>query len=285
MRARTANLKSVISPKFIVAPVLFTLLMACSYKGPNVKNAAQSTQPKTNWSGAFIHGSSSDIIGLVHIAEVFYGDGSFWSRGKPTALEKWINKRSQLHVRFISRGTKEKSVYLSPPHDIPAERVDSDGLFDQPMLLLDSDSKDTGIYLSAAERENLRRYLVEKGGFLFVDDSSRKRGEFYRSIRRTLEDLLPMCPIEPIPDDHDIFSCFYQMGGAPVGINAGNRPLALEGISINGRLTVLLSQRGYWDSFTGKSRHYSPGPMMFGTNMIVYAVTHGQISDHMAYSP
>ncbi len=285
MRARTANLKSVISPKFIAAYVLFTLLSACSYNGRNVKNAAQSTQPKINWSGAFIHGSSSDIIGLVHIAEVFYGDGSFWSQGKPTALEKWINERSQLQVRFISRGTTVKPVYLSPSHDTPVEKVDSDGLFDQPMLLLDSDSKNTGIYLSETERENLRRYLVEKGGFLFVDDSSRKEGEFYRSIRRTLEELLPMYPIEPIPDDHDIYSCFYQMGGAPVGINARSRPLALEGISINGRLAVLISQRGYWDAFTGRSRHYSPGPMMFGTNMIVYAVTHGQISDHAAYSP
>ena len=130
-------------------------------------------------------------------------------------MEKWINKRGQLHVRFISRGTSEKSVYLSPPHDIPAEKVDSDGLFDQPMLLLDSDSKDTGIYLSAAERENLRRYLVEKGGFLFVDDSSRKEGEFYRSIRLMLEEALPAYPIEPISDDHEIYGCFYQMGGPP----------------------------------------------------------------------
>ena len=285
MRVGTVKLNTVISPKFIAAYVLFTLLSACSYNGPNVKNAAQSTQPKINWSGAVIHGSSSDIFGRVHIAEVFYGDGSFWSRGKPTALEKWINKKSQLHVRFVPRGRSLKSVHLSPPSDIHPGKVDSDGLFDQPMLLLDSDSKDSGIYLSASELENLRRYLVEKGGFLFVDDSSRKAGEFYRSIRLVLEKALPAYPIEPISDDHEIYGCFFQMGGAPVGINAGSRPLALEGISINDRLAVLISQRGYWDSFTGRSRHYSPGPMMFGTNMIVYAVTHGHISDHAAYSP
>ena len=281
----TARLDTVTSPKLIVVSVLFTLLVACSYNGPIVENTARGTQSKMNWSGAFIHGSSSDIIGLVHIAEVFYGDGSFWSKGKPTALEKWINKRCQLRVRFVPRGTSLKSVHLSPPSDIHAEKVDSDGLFNQPMLLLDSDSKDTGIYLSAAERENLWRYLVEKGGFLFVDDSSRKEGEFYRSMRLMLEEVLPAYSIEPISDDHEIYNCFYQMGGAPVGINSGSRPLALEGISINGRLAVLISQRGYWESFTGRSRHYSPGPMMFGTNMIVYAVTHGHISDHSAYTP
>ena len=104
-------------------------------------------------------------------------------------------------------------------------------------------------------------------------------------MRLMLEEVLPAYPIEPISDDHEIYNCFYQMGGAPVGNNSGSRPLALEGISINGRLAVLISQRGYWESFTGRSRHYSPGPMMFGTNMIVYAVTHGQISDHSAYTP
>lgn len=115
-----------------------------------------------------------------------------------------------MQVRFIRRDTTEKSVYLPPPHDITAEKVDSDGLFKQPMLLLDSDSKDIGIYLSEAEHENLRRYLVERGGFLYVNNSSRKKGEFYRLIRRTLEEL-PMYPIEPIPVDHGVYSCFYQM--------------------------------------------------------------------------
>ena len=285
MSVTTAKLDTVIIPKLIVVSVLFSLLSACSYNAPIVKHAARGTQPEISWSGAFIHGSSNDIIGLVQIAEVFYGDGSFWSQGKPAALEKWINKRSQLQVRFISRGTTVNSVYLSSPHGTPAEKVDSDGLFNQPMLLLDSDSKNTGIYLSVAERENLRRYLVEKGGFLFVDDSSRKEGEFYRSIRMMLEEVLPAYAVEPIPDNHEIYSCFYHMGGAPVGMNSGSRPLALEGISINGRLAVLISQRGYWDSFTGRSGYYSPGVMRFGTNMIVYAVTHGHISDHAAYSP
>jgi hypothetical protein len=175
-----------------------------------------------------------------------------------------------------------KSVYLSPPRDIPAEKVDSDGLFNQPMLLLDSGSKDTAVYLSVAERENLRRYLVEKGGFLFVDDSSNTEGEFYQSIRRMLEELLPTYPVEPISEDHEIYRCFYHIGGAPVGMIPMIGPL--EGISINGRLAVLISRKGYWDYFTGRSMH-SPGVMMFGTNMIVYAVTRGRITDNSEYLP
>ena len=286
MSMTTAELNTVIFPKFIVVPVLLTLLMACSYNAQIVENAADGTQLDIDGSGTVIHGNGNNIIGLVHIAEVFYSDGSFWSQGKPTALERWINKRSRLQVRFIPQQTTVKSVYLSPPREIPAEKVDSDGLFNQPMLLLDSDSKDTEVYLSAAERENLRRYLVEKGGFLFVDDSSSTEGEFYRSIRRMLEELLPTYSIEPIPDDHEIYGCYYRMGGPPVGMS-GMRPIngSLEGISINGRLAVLISQRGYWDLFTGRIGYYSPGAMRFGTNMIVYAVTRGHISDNSEYSP
>ena len=283
MSMTTAELNTVIFPKLIVVSVLLTLLMACSYNTQIVENAADGTQLDIDGSGTVIHGNGNNISGHVHIAEMFYSDGSFWSQGKPTALGKWINKRSHLQVRFIPRGPKEKSVYLSPPRDVPAEKVDSDGLFNQPMLLLDG--KDTGVYLSVAERENLRRYLVEKGGFLFVDDSSNTEGEFYQSIRRMLEKMLPAHWIEPIPDDHEIYRCFYHMGGAPVGMIAMNCHRTLEGISINGRLAVLISRKGYWDYFTGRSGHYSPGVMMFGTNMIVYAVTRGRISDNSEYSP
>ena len=279
----TAELNMAIIPKLSVASVLLTLLMACSYNAQIVKNAAEGTQLDTDVSGAVIHGNDGNISGHVHIAEVFYSDGSFWSQGKPAALEKWVNKRSRLQVRFIPRRTTVKSVYLSPPRDIPAEKVDSDGLFNQPMLLLDSGSKDTAVYLSVAERENLRRYLVEKGGFLFVDDSSNTEGEFYQSIRRMLEELLPTYPVEPISEDHEIYRCFYHIGGAPVGMIPMIGPL--EGISINGRLAVLISRKGYWDYFTGRSMHYSPGVMMFGTNMIVYAVTRGRITDNSEYLP
>ena len=164
-----------------------------------------------------------------------------------------MDKQEKLLANSLYPSTNDSEIgLLVTPRDVPAEKVDSDGLFNQPRLLLDG--KDTEVYLSVAERENLRRYLVEKGGFLFVDDSSNTGGEFYRSIRRMLEGLLPTHSIEPISDDHEIYRCFYHIGGAPVGMISMIGPL--EGISINGRLAVLISRKGYWDYFTGRSGHY-----------------------------
>ena len=110
----TAKLNTVIIPKLIVVSILLTLLMACSYNTQIVENAADGTQLDIDGSGTVIHGNGNNISGHVYIAEVFYSDGSFWSQGKPTALEKWINKRSCLQIRFIPQQTTVKSVYLSP---------------------------------------------------------------------------------------------------------------------------------------------------------------------------
>ncbi|MDE0298442.1 MAG: DUF4159 domain-containing protein [Candidatus Poribacteria bacterium] len=279
------NTDKLTSTQPIVLSFLVTLLLAFGHNARVVANDANVTRLDFQENGKGVLGDRNNLSGHVNISEVFYNGGSFWSQGKPTALGEWMNKRSRFQVRFIPRDTTKKKIYLSPPRGIPWEEIDTDGLFKQPILFLDSDSRNSEIYLSEAECENLRHYLVERGGFLFVDDSSGIEGEFYRSIRRILEELLPMYPIEWIPDDHKMFRCFYHMGGAPVGMNPGNRPLALEGISINGRLAVVISQRGYWSLFTGSSEHYCPGAMRFGTNMIVYAVTNGNVSDKSEFSP
>lgn len=45
-----------------------------------------------------------------------------------------------------------------------------------------------------------------------------------------------------------------------------------------------MSQAGYWEVFTGRG-HYTPGALRFGVNIMIYAVTRGQIADRSAYTP
>jgi hypothetical protein len=143
------------------------------------------------------------------------------------------------------------------------------------MLLLSG--KDKPIRFTQEEIENLRKYLIERGGFLFINDAADTAGVVYRSIIRTLERALPEYSMELIPNDHETYNCFYKMNGPPA---MG----PLSGIFVNNRLAVLISNTGFWDTLTGEGP-YSPGVMRFCTNVVIYAVTHGQISDDSAYRP
>ncbi len=235
-------------------------------------------EPEAVDLGAAIQGNDRDIAGHIYLSDVLYSDGNFWSQGSPAYLEQWMNKRTKVNVRFMPQETLTKSVYLAPPVDVSLEGVDTEGVFKQPILLLSGGARP--IHLTSAEQQNLRKYLVEQGGFLFIDDILSSI-QFYESIHQMLEAVLPSYSIESIPNDHEIYHCYYQMGGPPAGSRAMYRPL--EGIFINGRLAVLINQRGYWEAFTGRGP-YSPGVLRFGVNLMIYAVTHGQIADRSAYN-
>ena len=250
---------------------------------PKAEEPKTVIQPEAEEIGAAIQGNYRDIAGYVYLSDILYSDGNFWAQGSPAYLEQWMNERTKVNVRFMSRDTSAKSVYLAPPVDASLDDVDTEGVFKQPILLLSGG--DRPIHLTPAEQENLRKYLVEAGGLLFIDDNAPVAGEFYRSVRRMLETVLPNHPIEQIPDDHEIYRCFYEMGEPPIGaLNPTWNNRTIEGISINGRLAVIMSQEGYWEVFAGRG-HYSPGALRFGVNIMIYAVTRGQIADRSAYTP
>ena len=98
------------------------------------------------------------------------------------------------------------------------------------------------------------------------------------------------------------------MGGPPIGFDiyhpgrtigfflTSGRPAYnlsrnfLEGIFIGDKLSVLIIRRDYMcamESISLPSRRvrYSPGVYRFMTNVAIYALTHGQISDYSGYVP
>ena len=239
------------------------LFVACARPG--------NIQPEFEEPRAIIQGDGANIKGEVHLSDILYSGGNFWAQGIPEQLEQWMNERTKVNVRFMPQPTTVKSIYLSPPTDVPLEQVHAEGMFKQPILLLTG--KNGQIDFTPAERENLRKYLVEQGGFLFIDYSSTTENEFYRSMRQMLETVIPTHSVKLIPNDHEIYNCFYQMSGPPVG-SAGYKPL--EGIFINSRLAVLINSMGYWSIFSGVSDYYSPGVLRFGVNLMIYAMTRCQ---------
>ena len=84
----------------------------------------------------------------------------------------------------------------------------------------------------------------------------------------------------------DLQSDMTSSGGAHVHRNG----TTLKGISIGGKLSVIIIRRDYMCSMESislpvRSVHYSPGVFRFMTNVVVYALTHGSISDYSDYIP
>ena len=148
--------------------------------------------------------------------------------------------------------------------------------------------------LKDSERKALRKYLVEEGGLLFIDTLPHRmwsadvpvcRWSF--RMKAELREILPEYGIKRIPNDHELYRCFYRLGGAPLTAITSQRTPYLEGIFIDGRLAVIYSERAYVGSMTREGAYWSPQLATFKlmTNIIVYALTHGGISDYSRYVP
>lgn len=115
--------------------------------------------------------------------------------------------------------------------------LESPRLFDFPFIYLSGDGEFPPF--TAAEVENLRRYLTF-GGFLFADANDGSDGAgFDASFRRELARVLPQSPLAPLPPTHVVFKSFFLLDAAPGRFL--NKPF-LEGAQINKRAVVMYSQ-------------------------------------------
>jgi hypothetical protein len=119
--------------------------------------------------------------------------------------------------------------------------------------------------------------------------------------------IMPEYHVGRIPNSHEIYHNFYQMGGPPIGFDiyqpgrtissfsthSSSSPPSrnfLEGIFIGDKLSVLVIRRDYMCameavSLPSRPTHYSPSVYRFMTNVAIYALTHGKISDYSGYVP
>ena len=152
--------------------------------------------------------------------------------------------------------------------------------------------------LSKSERDALRRYLIEDGGFIYFDDCGiyAPTQAFRKLFVAQLRYAMPEYSVDRIPNNHPIYNNYYHMGGPPVGLDIlwwGTHPQErnfLDGVTIGNHLSVLVSGRDYMCSMgtvslPGKPTYYSPGVYRFTTNVVVYSLTHGGISDYSHYVP
>ena len=251
--------------------------------------------------GGRVIGKGRDIRGVFRFTRIRHSLSDWWADASSlNALTKWLNERTKIKTDMNVEGGALKltdaNLFKTPfvfmtGHD--PSLVRSRNLLGRQYGGGKMDSR-----LTETEAANMRRYFVEKGGFLVFDDCgvNAPAQAMIRLFLAQMRYVMPEYQIERIPNDHEVYDNFYEMGGPPVGFDIfwwGTRPPKrnyLEGISVGEKLSVIVVRRDYMCamesvSLPTRSVHYSPGVYRFMTNVVVYALTHGSISDYSGYVP
>ncbi len=138
------------------------------------------------------------------------------------------------------------------------------------------------VQFNHAERENFGRY-VNNGGFVFVDDCNHDiDGLFARSFEQQMTDLFGPEALQKIPNDHPIYSSFFEFDGPPnttQELNGWGDDLVhkyLKAIEINGRIAVLYSNKDLgceWDYDFRNKRFMRTDNTRFAVNIVIYSMT------------
>lgn len=134
-------------------------------------------------------------------------------------------------------------------------------------------------FLSDAERQKLREYLLAGGMIIFNAGMGSK--PFYDSARREMELVLPEAPVQRLSPDHPIFNAYYDVGQVEyrravrdTGYTS-NEPW-LEGVTYNCRTVAVISRWGMevgWDPIEDEDvLAYRPeSAQRLGMNIVAYA--------------
>jgi len=251
--------------------------------------------------GGRVVGRGRDIKGVLRLVRLKHNLADWWD--DPTSvigIAQWLNANTQIRADMNVEGG---ALQLTDAYLLKAPLVLMTG--HDPALV----RKDLGRFQQAGqinlqerftqpERTALRKYLLEKGGMLFFDECGHNSVTFplKRKLISELQSALPEYLVMPIPDKHEIYTCFYSMGPPPGAAQfwihgvTGQIPKYLEGLFIDGRLAVVLSGRDYLCAaetikvHSGKICRVS-SVYRFLTNVVVYSLTHGKISDYSDYVP
>ena len=265
--------------------------------------------------GGRVVGRGRDIRGVLRFTRVRHSLSDWWTDASAlNTFTKWLNEKTQIRtdmnveggpLKFTDASLHKAPLLFMTGHDpaLARSKIPMSCQYGGSKSKLDN-------RLSETEAAALRRYLVEKGGLLIFDDCGFHAAaqSITRLFLANMRYIMPEYHVGRIPNSHEIYHNFYQMGGPPIGFDiyhhqgslshnlVNTRPSHvpsrnfLEGIFIGEKLSVLVIRRDYMcamEAVSPPSRpvHYSPGVYRFMTNVAIYALTHGKISDYSGYVP
>jgi len=250
--------------------------------------------------GGRVVGRGKDIKGVFRLVRVKHNLSDWWADSSSlNALAKWLNEKTQIKTDMNVEGG---AVKLTDANMMKSPLLWMTGhdptLVQSRSLVREGGGGKLDNQLSEAEATALRKYLVDKQGLLIFDDCgvNAPAQAMIKIFQAQMRLVMPEYGIERLPNDHEIYSNFYELGGPPVGFDIfwwGTRPPKrnfLEGISVRDKLVAMMIRRDYMCAMEAvnlptRSVNYSPGVYRWATNMVVYSLTHGNIADYKDYVP
>ena len=264
--------------------------------------------------GGSVVGKGRDIRGVFRFTRLRHDLSDWWTDASSlNAFAKWLNEKTRIRTDMNVEGGALK---LTDAYVMKSPMLFMTG--HDPALIKSKhiEHVDTGRMLrgikgsqfSQLEAISLRRYLIEKEGLLIFDDCGMDSSaqSMTRLFLANMRHIMPEYHVGRIPNSHEIYHNFYQMGGPPIGFNIYHwqRSIShfaphsrgipsrnfLEGIFSGDKLSVLVVRRDYMCameavSLPSRRVQYSPGVYRFMTNVAIYALTHGKIADYSGYVP
>lgn len=205
------------------------------------------------------------VIGTQHagerftIAQIQYGGGGDWY-GDPSTIGNWL--------RLLRERTE-----IETADDRVILKLTDHALYQYPMLYLVGHGN---IRLTEQGVLALRQYLTN-GGFLFVNDDY----GLDKSFRREISRVFPKQELQPIPNSHPIYHCFYDLPGLPKIHEHDSEPAQAFGIFHDGRMVLFYAYSAdIGDGLEDPRVHPDDTPEVrelatkMAVNIAVYVLTH-----------
>lgn len=193
------------------------------------------------------------------IAQVHYGGGGDWY-GDATTIKNWLQL---LRTRTGIETAKDRVILKLTDHT----------LYQYPMLYLVGHGN---IRLTESEVEALRDYLT-RGGFLFANDDYGLDESFRREMRK----VFPEQELQPVPNTHLIYRCFYELKGLPKIHVHDTEPAQGFGLFHDGRMVIYYAYSAdIGDGLEDADVHPDDSPRVrelaakMAVNIAVYALMH-----------
>lgn len=203
--------------------------------------------------------AQSRVESQFRIARLKYAGGGDWYNDPSAEVNL---------LRFVQTTT---GIDCDPRYefvDLASER-----LFSYPFLFMTGHGN---VVFSASDVERLRTYL-ERGGFLYVDDDYGLNKPF----RRELKKVFPDRDLVELPFDHPLYHAPFDFpNGVPKIHEHDKGPPQGFGLFVSGRLSVFYTfESNPSDGWVDPDVHGDPEPvrqaaLKFGTNIVVYSLTH-----------